>query len=124
MQFKKLSLLLSSQLNKSFFLFTILKSKINFFIIKKNFIDIYAFSYNTSFILSFLKLNSFLRVDSLIDIAVVDFPKKTYRFKLIYNLLSTFYGSRLNLITFLKENSYQNSAKQVFKSADWLEREV
>lgn len=118
MLFKGLNFLLSKRLNNSLFLSSILKSKVKYLILKKNFIDLYALHYNTSFLLAFLKLNSYLKFESLIDLSVVDFPKKEFRFKLVYNLLSVFYGTRLNLITFLKENSYQNSAKNLFKSSD------
>ena len=66
--------------------------------------------------------------DMLIDVTAVDyleFPDATDRFGLIYFLLDTKTGARLQVKTFLNEPELSvRSAVPLWKSADWLEREV
>jgi len=50
------------------------------------------------YVISFLKLHSFSKVNSITDIAVVDFPGKSLRFEINYQLLSISFNSRLRVI--------------------------
>jgi len=60
----------------------------------------------------------------LIDICVVDYPGKHFRFELNYILLSIAYNNRINVVTYLEENEPIDSLMPIFKGANWLEREV
>lgn len=71
-----------------------------------------------------LKYHLELRFDSLIDIICVDYVSHTYRFQVIYNLLSIFFSNRLFIKTFLFEVGSLFSVSDLFFSALWLEREV
>lgn len=103
---------------------SLIPQKINFLILKKNTLNMFINPSNLNFILFFLKNNSLISVKILSDIIVVDFPKKTRRFKIIYNLLDNKKNLRLNLITFLEENKMICSIKKIYPSAGWLEREA
>lgn len=115
---KYVEFIFSKQLNLALFLSSVIRSKIKYFILKKNSLDIYIINSDTKFVATFLKLNSYTQFDSLIDISVVDFPQKKKRFKIIYNFLSIFFCNRLNLISFISENSFQNSIRYLFFSAN------
>jgi NADH:ubiquinone oxidoreductase subunit C len=79
--------------------------------------------YNVS-VLFFLKNYSLFSFKSLVDLIVVDTPKNTDRFELIYNLLSYNYNVRLNIVVSLKELTPLYSITGLYSSATWLEREV
>lgn len=68
-----------------------------------------------------LKDNSTTQLRVLNDICVVDYPEKTERFELNYNLLSVKYNFRV----FLKAHTsnYIQSLSHLFNSANWTERE-
>ncbi len=68
-----------------------------------------------------LKRNSLIQLESLNDICVVDYPEKTARFEINYNLLSVKYNFRLFLKTYT--SSYISSLTQIFDSSNWIERE-
>ena len=75
------------------------------------------------YVLIFFKKHSNFQLNVLNDITVIDNLKKTPRFIMIYQLLSTRYNNRLRLSIYLKVNEVY-TASSIFKSADWLEREV
>ena len=63
--------------------------------------------------------------DLLVDITAVDFLGKNYRFELIYQLQSLRHNHRLSIKVPLPDNDVcAPSASSVWKSANWLEREV
>lgn len=57
------------------------------------------------------------------DIVVYDTPGKKNRFSLVYNLFSLKYNTRLFVNLQISEGSPVNTLFDLFKSADWLERE-
>jgi NADH-quinone oxidoreductase subunit C len=69
-------------------------------------------------------LHSSEQFDFLVDLTVVDYPKDTKRFELIYILYSFPRNSRVRLKTRVAENESPLSITSVFKGADWLEREA
>lgn len=75
-------------------------------------------------ILLFLRNNNNSLFLSLVDIVCIDFPSKDKRFKLIYNLLSYNFESRVRIQVIIGELEYINSVTSLFSSANWLEREV
>jgi NADH/F420H2 dehydrogenase subunit C len=75
-------------------------------------------------LLFFVKKHSLLQYKTLSDIATLDFLVPKSRFKIIYNLLSTFFNNRLLICTKTNEVTPLNSVTNVFENANWLEREV
>jgi len=57
-------------------------------------------------------------------ISGVDYMKSTYRFGVIYDLLSLTYNSRLRLKVFVNETTPVDTAIKVYINANWWEREI
>jgi NADH dehydrogenase (ubiquinone) Fe-S protein 3 len=72
----------------------------------------------------FLSNHTLWQFKTLIDIICYDVPKKTYRFSLVYNLLSIHYNLRVHLVTKINELSKALSVLGLYKAACWFEREV
>ncbi|BES98262.1 NADH dehydrogenase (ubiquinone) Fe-S protein 3 [Nesidiocoris tenuis] len=75
-------------------------------------------------VLSFLKDHHTAQFVNLIDIAGVDVPSRENRFEVVYNLLSLRYNSRIRVKTYTDELTPIDSACEVFKGANWYEREI
>jgi NADH dehydrogenase (ubiquinone) Fe-S protein 3 len=60
----------------------------------------------------------------LIDIVVSDTPKNKFRFTLRYLILSTRFNYRLSLITKTKELVSLLSTISLYRTANWIEREI
>jgi len=75
-------------------------------------------------VLTFFKFSSNFRMNCLTDLFCIDNIQATNRFEINYNLLSTHYNERLNIKVFLKTTQSVSSVSSVFKSANWLEREI
>lgn len=75
-------------------------------------------------VLTFLKDHHNAQFVSLADIAGVDVPTRQYRFEIVYNLLSLQFNSRIRVKTYTDELTPIDSAYDVFKAADWYEREI
>lgn len=75
-------------------------------------------------VLSFLKSHINTQYQILIDITAVDYPSRSLRFELVYNLLSIQYNNRIRIKTSLDELTPVNSVTAIFCSAGWYEREV
>ncbi len=73
---------------------------------------------------NFLKNHTLLNFKQLVEIAVIDRPGKTKRFKLNYILLNCLFNSRIILSTEVTEVDMPLSLVKLYKSAEWLEREV
>lgn len=73
-------------------------------------------------ILDFLKLE--LDFDYLVDVTVVDWPKKPERFELIWILYSFHRNERLRVKTSIPEGATAASAVSLYPTANWLEREA
>ena len=76
------------------------------------------------FVLTFLKLHIGLQYKLLSCISGVDFLTKSYRFSVVYDLLSITYNSRLRIKVFINEISSLPSIVKVFINANWWEREI
>ena len=70
-----------------------------------------------------LKNNEKFSFDQLIDITAIDYPSREKRFELIYIFLSMKKNKRIILRTSIKENDNLDSIINIFKAADWYERE-
>lgn len=75
-------------------------------------------------VLQFLKDHHSAQFANLVDIAGMDVPSRPNRFELIYNLLSLRYNARIRVKTYTDELSPIDSACDVFKAANWYEREI
>lgn len=64
----------------------------------------------------------------LSDITCVDYPERTERFEVVYQLLSIRYNHRLTIKVSVSENNDKSanipSIYDIFSSANWYEREV
>jgi NADH dehydrogenase (ubiquinone) Fe-S protein 3 len=74
-------------------------------------------------ILYILNKNTLFQFKQLIDINAIDYPERTNRFELIYHLLSIVYNTRINIRTFTNELYPINSVIDIYKNANWSERE-
>lgn len=72
-------------------------------------------------IISILKENKY---NSLTDLTAVDYPDRSDRFEMIYNLLSIFLNSRIIIKTQVKDKEDIPSITKIFSAASWYEREV
>ncbi|XP_045133144.1 NADH dehydrogenase [ubiquinone] iron-sulfur protein 3, mitochondrial-like [Portunus trituberculatus] len=75
-------------------------------------------------VISFLKDHTNSQFTSLADLCGVDMPTRAYRFEVVYNLLSLRYNSRIRVKTYTDELTPVESITDVFKGANWYEREV
>jgi NADH-quinone oxidoreductase subunit C len=79
---------------------------------------------------SIVRLLTLLRDDSnclfkvLIDICGADYPERTERFDVVYNLLSLRHNQRIRVKVRCDEDSIVPSVTGVFSSAGWYERET
>jgi NADH dehydrogenase (ubiquinone) Fe-S protein 3 len=74
--------------------------------------------------LLFLKYSSLYQYNTLVSITAVDYPKKKYRFEMVYELLSIRYNSRIKLKTCINELNSIESCEPLFLTANWFECEV
>ena len=65
-----------------------------------------------------------LNFEMLLDITAVDYPQRSKRFELVYNLLSIKNNLRIRVKIFLNDNEIVPSVSNLYKSACWYEREV
>nr|AVN67183.1 NADH dehydrogenase subunit 9 [Bremia sonchicola] len=75
-------------------------------------------------ILFFLKNHTNSQFKILSEICAVDYISKKKRFEIIYNLLSIRFNSRLKIKISLNELQPVNSIIEIYKSANWSEREI
>ena len=76
-------------------------------------------------IVEFLKTDSRLQFDVLVDITAVDYFERKPRFDVVYHFLSLPFNRRLRLKVAVEEGeSSLDSLTPLWGSADWLEREV
>jgi NADH:ubiquinone oxidoreductase subunit C len=87
-------------------------------------IVIETLSKNVYPILDILNKHTLCQSKSIIDLICYDTVNKTHRFYLTYNLLSIKFNFRLRVISKVTELSSVLSVIGLFKSANWLEREI
>jgi NADH dehydrogenase (ubiquinone) Fe-S protein 3 len=74
--------------------------------------------------LFFFRYHTLYQFEILTCISGVDYPKEKYRFKIVYDLLSIRYNSRLRVETYAHELSSVESCTDIFSAADWYECEI
>ncbi|KAJ8984683.1 hypothetical protein NQ317_015775 [Molorchus minor] len=75
-------------------------------------------------VMQFLKDHHNCQFESMINITGMDVPTRPYRFEVIYNLLSYRYNSRITVRSYTDELTPIESVTCIYKSANWLEREI
>lgn len=75
-------------------------------------------------VLTFLKDHSAAQYKAVMDVTAVDFPSRTNRFEVVYNLLSVRYNARIRVKTYASETSPVPSIARLFEGANWYERET
>jgi len=75
-------------------------------------------------VMRFLKESEATRYDLLVDFAGVDLGSATPRFKVAYLLHSMRFNNRLRIETRVAEGAELETVSDIWKSADWMEREV
>lgn len=75
-------------------------------------------------ILSFFKNQVLCQFKILTCISCVDYPQNKYRFKIVYELLSVRYNSRLRVAIFVDELTSVDSSDGVFSTSSWYESEI
>lgn len=76
------------------------------------------------FALKVLKLHINYQYNLLSSISGVDFLGKTYRFGIVYDLLSLTYNTRIRIKCFVNEITPVSSIIELFKNSNWWEREI
>lgn len=71
-----------------------------------------------------LKDHTSAQYKTVMDVTAVDFPARTNRFEVVYNLLSVRYNSRIRVKTYASETSPVPSIARIFEGANWYERET
>jgi len=75
-------------------------------------------------ILFFLKKHTNTLFEQLIDLSLVDYLERKFRFEVFYNLLSIKYNTRLVIVSVTTEGSYFDSITNIYSAANWYEREA
>lgn len=100
-----------------------LKLFFKYFLIKDGFIKIFS-NYCLYFsIFFFLSKSTFFQIKNLVDLVIIDYPGKNFRFLASYLLLSINLNFRLNLYFCINDSFPIISTKKIFTSSNWLERE-
>ena len=112
--------------NYLLFFYSVIPS-VFFFLKQNNFLNeffFYSELHRFRFFSLFLKNSSLFQLSQLCDISVLDFLKPIFRFKLIYNFQSIILNIRLFIIYFIPEKIFSFTLRGLFRSSEWLEREV
>ncbi|KAK6205313.1 uncharacterized protein RJT21DRAFT_117783 [Scheffersomyces amazonensis] len=72
----------------------------------------------------FLKNHTSSQFKSCMDVTAADYPSRTNRFDVVYNLLSVRHNSRIRVKTYASETSAVPSIVPIFQGANWFERET
>ncbi|XP_041052729.1 NADH dehydrogenase [ubiquinone] iron-sulfur protein 3, mitochondrial isoform X2 [Carcharodon carcharias] len=75
-------------------------------------------------VLTFLRDHTNAQFKSLADETAVDIPSRSFRFEIVYNLLSLQFNSRIRVKTYTDELTPLDSLVSVFQAANWYEREI
>jgi NADH-quinone oxidoreductase subunit C len=75
-------------------------------------------------IMGFLKHDSRLLFDVLMDMTAVDYQGEDPRFEVVYNLLSLPFNRRLRVKLRVEEGKQVDSLTPMWGCANWLEREI
>jgi len=97
---------------------------VNGFVVNSKSIKFLVQFYNLFGFAILLKLNSLFKLNTLIDLFAIDLFNFSPRFSVIYSFWNYQYGTRIFVEIFLKNKFYALSLKRIFRSTQWLEREI
>jgi NADH-quinone oxidoreductase subunit C len=100
------------------FLLPLEKLFICFYYITQNNLNIRICSSDIKKIIFFFKYHTNLLYNQLIDISMIDYLEKKYRFEIFYNLRSIKYNSRLFLTSALSENTILSSITSLYPNSN------
>jgi len=72
----------------------------------------------------FLKNHTAAQFKSCVDVTAADYPSRTNRFDVVYNMLSVRHNSRIRVKTYANETSAVPSLVPIFQGVNWFERET
>ncbi|ABN68435.2 NADH-ubiquinone oxidoreductase 30.4 kDa subunit, mitochondrial precursor [Scheffersomyces stipitis CBS 6054] len=72
----------------------------------------------------FLKNHTSAQFKSCVDVTAADYPSRTNRFDVVYNLLSVRHNSRIRVKTYANETSAVPSLVPIYQGVNWFERET
>ncbi|KAJ3113778.1 hypothetical protein HDU96_002917 [Phlyctochytrium bullatum] len=75
-------------------------------------------------VMHFLRDHTATQFKQVVEIAGVDYPTRENRFEVVYHLLSVRYNNRIRVKTYASETSAVPSLANVYKGANWMEREA
>ena len=75
-------------------------------------------------VLAFLRDDEACRFTQLMDLCGVDYPSRSERFEVVYNLLSLTHNRRIRVKLMTDESQAVPSAMHLFPAAGWFEREA
>ena len=75
-------------------------------------------------VLLFLKNHTSAQFKLVMDVTAADYPSRTNRFDVVYNMLSVRHNSRIRVKTWASETSAVPSIVPLFQGANWFERET
>lgn len=106
------------------YVFNTFQNSVKYFDIANNYIWLNTTKNNAVSLLFFLKNHEVLLFRTLTDVVVYDIPGRKNRFSIVYNLFSLTYNTRIYVSMQISEGISVNTIFDLFKSADWLEREA
>ncbi|CAH2353158.1 putative probable NADH-ubiquinone oxidoreductase 30.4 kDa subunit, mitochondrial [[Candida] railenensis] len=72
----------------------------------------------------FLKNHTSSQFKACMDVTAADYPSRTNRFDVVYNLLSVRHNSRIRVKTYANETSPVPSLVPIYQGVNWFERET
>lgn len=75
-------------------------------------------------VMTFLQNHTASQYKACMDVTAADYPSRTNRFDLVYDLLSTRFNSRVRVKTYASEISPVPSVVPLYQGANWFEREA
>ncbi|RCK55517.1 putative NADH-ubiquinone oxidoreductase 30 subunit, mitochondrial [Candida viswanathii] len=75
-------------------------------------------------VMLFLKDHTACQFKAVMDVTAADYPSRTNRFDVVYNMLSVRHNSRIRVKTYASETSPVPSITPFFDGANWYERET
>ncbi|KAI5849738.1 NADH-ubiquinone oxidoreductase 304 kDa subunit precursor [Tricharina praecox] len=106
------------------YLISSLPKHIQQFAVWKDELTIYIAPQSVIPVMTFLKLHTAAQFTQVTDITAVDYPSRSQRFEVVYNLLSIRHNSRIRIKTYADEATPVPSVTPLFEGANWYEREV
>lgn len=75
-------------------------------------------------VMLYLKNHTPAQFKSCMDVTAADYPSRTNRFDVVYNLLSVRHNSRIRVKTYASETSSVPSVVPIYQGTNWYERET